>query len=74
MVAIPSGSPIPTPSAVGKLAECFWVRTGTEGSVDVLAGEAVVTGAAVITVVLEVVMGADDEGVRGGNPNILPLG
>ena len=74
MVAIPSGRPIPTPSAVGKLAECFWVRTGAEASVDVLAGEAVVTGAAVITVMLEVVTRADDEGVRGGNPSILPLG
>ena len=74
MVAIPSGRPIPTPSAVGKLAECFWVWTGMERLVEVLAGEAVVTGAAVITVMLEVVMGADDEGVRGGNPSILPLG
>ena len=73
-MAIPSGTPIPTPSAVGMLAECFWGWTGTEGSVDILAGEDVVTGAAVITVMLEVVMGADDEGVRGGNPSILPLG
>ncbi len=43
MVPIPSGTPIPTPTAVGKLAECFWLWTGTEGLVNVSAGEAAVT-------------------------------
>lgn len=90
MVSVPSGTPIPTPSAVGKLAECFWVWTGTEGSVDVLAREAAVTVVAedavtvaafglgpaekvVVTVLPKVVMRADDEGVTGANPSILPL-
>ena len=90
MVAIPSGTPSPTPSAVGKLAECFWVLTGTEESVNVLAGEAAVTVVAedpvtvtafehspaekvVVTILPETVMGADDEGVTGGIPKILPL-
>ena len=45
-MTIPSGTPSPTPSAVGKLAECFWVWTGTEGPVNVLAGEAAVTAVA----------------------------
>ncbi len=91
MVSIPSGTPIPAPSAVGKLAECFWVCTGTVGSVNVSAGEAAVTVVAenavtvaafepgpaekvVVTVLPKVVVGADDEGVTGANPSILPLG
>lgn len=39
MVAIPSGTPIPTPSAVGRVAERFLVWAEAARSVDVLAGE-----------------------------------
>ena len=87
MVSIPSGTPIPTPNAVGKLAECFWAWTGTEGSVNALAGGAEMTvvakdavtvaafesGPAEKVVVTVLVTGADDEGVTGGSPSILPL-
>ena len=89
MVTIPSGTPIPTPSAVGKLDECFWVWTGTEVSVNVLGGAAAVSLVAedavtvaafdfgpaekvVVTVLPKVVVGADDEGVTGASPSILP--
>lgn len=33
MVAMPSGTPIPTPIAVGRLVECAWVWAGKGGSV-----------------------------------------
>ena len=39
MVAIPSGTPIPTPSAVGRVAERSSVWADAARSVDVLIGE-----------------------------------
>ena len=39
MVAIPSGTPIPTPSAVGRVAERSSVWADAVRSVDLLAGE-----------------------------------
>ena len=43
MVAIPSGTPIPTPSAVGRVAERSSVWADAARSVDLLAGEDEVT-------------------------------
>ena len=101
MTAKPSGTPMPTPMAVGRLAECFWVGPGvgdsvdmsvdcswvcaaTEGPVKVLTEEAAgveigfelglaESEEVVVTKSLELLVGSDDEGVRGGNPKRLPL-
>lgn len=81
MVAIPSGTPIPTPTAVGRLVEDSWIWAGTAGPVDVLAGEFARTVVAielgpvekvVVTGLLDFMVGADGEGVSGGNPRIEP--
>ena len=66
MTAIPSGTPTPTAIAVGKLAECSWVWTGTE--VEFGPDEKVV-----VTGLREVVLAANCEDVTGGNPSIVAL-
>ena len=80
--AIPSGTPTPTPIAVGKLAECPWVWVGVEGSVDVFAGEDARTlvgfevGPAekvVVTVSMEIFVPADENDMAGGNPKMEPF-
>ena len=84
MIAITSGTPIPTPIAVGRLVQCSRVWAGTGGSEDVLAEEddakTVVafelgpTEKAVVTGLLEIRVGADGRGVTGGKPKIEPPG
>lgn len=81
MIAITSGTPIPTPTAVGRLVQCSWVWAGTGGSADVLAEEDAKTVVAfelgpaekaVVTGLLEIWVGADGGGVTGGKPKIEP--
>ena len=81
MIAITSGTPIPTPMAVGRLVRCFWVWAGTGGYPDVLAEEDAKTAVAfelgpaekaVVTGLLEIWVGADGGGVTGGKPKMEP--
>lgn len=75
MVAIPSGTPIPTPMAIGRLVDGSWVWTGTWGSVDVLVEESAETvdpfelgrtEKVVVTRMLVALVRADDAGVTDG--------
>lgn len=82
MVATPSGTPIPTPMAVGTLVECSWVCAAAGEPVELLdgkdAGTVVVTfefgplDEMKVTQVLGVEVEDDGEGVRGGNPRTEP--
>ena len=101
MTAKPSGTPIPTPMAVGRLVDCFWAWPGVgdlvgmgvdcflicaaaEGPVEVMTGEDAgmkidfaisprEVEEVAVTTPLELLMGVDDESVRGGNPKTWPL-
>ena len=79
--AIPSGTPTPTPIAIGKLAEDPEVLVGNEGSVEVFDGEDAKTlvgfevGLAekvVVTISLKSLVPADEDDVTGGNPRMAP--
>ena len=70
--------------AVGMGIDCFWVCAAAEGPVEVLTGEVTemkidsalgLTKAeeAVATTSLDLLVGVDDEDVRGGNPKTWPL-
>ena len=83
MTAKPSGMPIPTPMAVGRLVDCFWVCAAAGGHVEVMTAEDAVmkidfalgpreAEEAVVTTLLELSVGFDDESVRGGNPKTWP--
>lgn len=80
--AIPSGTPTPTPIAIGKLSECPGVWEGKEVSVDVFDGEdtktlvgfeVVLAEKVVVTISLKSSVPADEDDVTGGNPKIEPF-
>ena len=64
--------------------DCVWVCAAAEGTLEVLTGEdagikidlalgPAEAEEAVVTTSLELLVGVDDEGIRGGNPKTWPL-
>ncbi len=73
MAAIPSGTPIPAPIAVGKVVDCACICADAEISADV--GSVVVfkfgpADRVLVAGLLGLMVGADEEDVIGGYPRI----